>query len=173
MITTGYKLTFARMQTSVILGIGSNLGDRRENIANALNRLTIAGEIKIVSSIYETPPWGYESKNGFLNICLELHTEKSAEALFFDIEQIESDLGRERHGSGYADRVIDIDVIYFGNEILTGSALRVPHPQLIYRKFVLVPLREIAPNRLHPMLKKTSDELANLCLDSAKIIRVD
>lgn len=136
------------------LSLGSNLGNKAENIQNAVALLSErAGEVIKVSSNYETEPDGFVSENSFVNIALSLDTTLDAYALLDVCEQIEKELGREHKSVNlnYSDRVIDIDILYFNNMQLATDRLTLPHPRMHKRQFVLEPLAEIAPKFRHPI----------------------
>ena len=137
------------------LSLGSNLGNKAENIQNAVALLSErAGEVIKVSSNYETEPDGFVSENSFVNIALSLDTTLDAYALLDVCEQIEKELGRTTKSVNlnYSDRVIDIDILYFNNMQLATERLTLPHPRMHKRAFVLAPLSEIAPKFRHPIL---------------------
>ena len=136
------------------LSLGSNLGDKSANLNKAIELLKErAGEVVKVSGNYETKPDGFVSENDFVNIALCLETELDAFALLDVCEQIEKSIGRERKSVNlnYADRVIDIDILYFNNMQLATERLTLPHPRMHKRQFVLEPLAEIAPKFRHPI----------------------
>jgi 2-amino-4-hydroxy-6-hydroxymethyldihydropteridine diphosphokinase len=144
------------VSTRVFLGLGSNLGDRAENLAHARKQIAELGRIGRYSSIYETVPWGVEiSQDDFLNQVVELWTSLDALQLLFTLQEIERDLGRGQHGIG-EPRTIDIDILLYGeSEIATVAndyTLFVPHPRMTERAFVLVPLLEIAPDLVHSVM---------------------
>lgn len=140
------------------LGLGGNVGDTREYFRRAIEKLSALGTVAAVSSFYETEPWGGVAQANFLNAAVALDTELSPEALLTAIKKIEQELGRtprERWGP----REIDIDILLYGDTILKTDALTVPHPRLPERAFALRPLADIAPNVMHPVLKRTTAEL--------------
>ena len=149
------------------LSLGSNLGDKAENINSAVELLSErAGKVLKVSSNYETEPDGFVSENSFVNIALSLDTPLEALALLDVCEQIEKDLGRKTKSVNlnYSDRVIDIDILYFNNMQLATDRLTLPHPRMHKRTFVLEPLAEIAPKFRHPILgMSTLGMLEKLC----------
>lgn len=149
------------------LSLGSNLGDKAENINSAVELLSErAGKVLKVSSNYETEPDGFVSENSFVNIALSLDTPLEALALLDVCEQIEKELGRTRKSVNlnYSDRVIDIDILYFNNMQLATDRLTLPHPRMHKRTFVLAPLAEIAPKLRHPILgMSTLGMLEKLC----------
>lgn len=146
----------------VYLGLGSNLGDRRKHIENALRLMEERiGTIVSLSSFYETEPWGFVSCHAFLNAAVCLDTSLSPDALLEATQEIERLLGR-RHKSVqkvYHDRPIDIDILLYGNMTIRTETLTVPHPEMAGRRFVMEPLAEIAPDTVHPVYGKTMREL--------------
>jgi len=154
----------------VYLSLGSNRGGRTAHLKNAIDLLSEwAGEVTVVSSLYETPPWKMEDETNFINQALLLETEMSAAQLIDTIILIESMMGRQRSANKYEPRKIDIDVLFFNNEIINTDELTVPHPLLQERKFVLVPMAEIAPEFIHPVFKKSISRLLNECEDKSEI----
>jgi 2-amino-4-hydroxy-6-hydroxymethyldihydropteridine diphosphokinase len=148
--------------STAYLSIGSNLGDRRANISQAIGALAQRG-IRVVktSSIYETEPVGFRDQGWFLNCVVEVETSMEPEELLVSILQIEQSLGRRRSAQSVpmGPRIIDIDIILFGEHIIQSDDLQIPHPRMASRKFVLVPLDEIAPQAMHPALNKTLHQL--------------
>ena len=138
------------------LSLGSNMGGKLENLQKAVERISeLIGQVKKVSSVYQSPSWGYKGED-FLNICIEVSTHLAPEMLLHKVLEIEKEMGRERkQRSGYQDRTIDIDILLFDDDIMFYNDLKVPHPEMLKRRFVLVPLTEIAPNLIHPIVKKT------------------
>ncbi len=153
------------------LCLGGNIGDRERSVQQALLLISEkAGKIKAVSPVYETEAWGVENQQAYLNLCLELHTELSSSVLLQILLSIEKELGRERTGSAvYESRTIDIDILFFNNDVINSTMLIVPHPRLHLRKFVLIPLNDIAPNYLHPVLNTTIFNLLNQCPDTSRV----
>lgn len=144
----------------VFLGLGSNLGDREKNVKEAVRLLQesgMAGEVKI-SSFYETEPEGVKEQPLFLNGVLEMETVFSPQALLDTLQAIERQLGRKR-GRKWGPRVIDLDILLYGDLVMKEEGLEIPHPLLAERSFVLVPLAEIAPETVHPVLKKAISDL--------------
>ena len=154
----------------VFLGLGSNLGNREAILSEAIKMIGESlGKIISSSSIYETEPWGFKSDYKFLNMVLSIETELSPSGLIGRILMIESQLGRIRCESQNSSRKIDIDIILYDNGIIEEHTLKIPHPRMHERKFVLVPLCEIAPEIMHPVLKKTMAELLKACKDKCKV----
>jgi len=156
------------------LGIGSNLGKRGENLKKAMLNLERWG-IKILraSSIYETEPVGYANQPWFYNMAVWVETGLSPEELLKAISAIELAMGRQRTGLNGGEpvlngpRPIDIDILLYGEKSVEMPGLIIPHPRMEMRNFVLVPMVEIAPELVHPLLKKSMKELLNGCGDKA------
>jgi 2-amino-4-hydroxy-6-hydroxymethyldihydropteridine diphosphokinase len=142
------------------IALGSNLGDRDENLAAATGRLGRLGRVVACSSLYETEPVGYRDQPAFLNAVLALETKLDALPLLYALLAIERELGRDRsHGILNGPRILDLDLLLLGDSIVAGEELTLPHPALAQRRFVLAPLAEIAPQLRHPQLKQTVAEL--------------
>ena len=138
----------------VAISLGSNLGNGEENILKSIELLNQNGlEIIAVSSFYKTIPEGFLSENLFTNAAAIAQTNLDADGLIKLILRIEIQLGRTRNTDAYEDRVIDLDVLLFGNEVIETDVASIPHPRMHLRRFVLEPLSEIAPNWEHPILK--------------------
>jgi deoxyguanosine kinase len=159
-------------QIGVYLSLGSNLGDRKKNILNATELLeqSIEKEI-IISSFYESKALGFDSKKKFLNICAKFKTSIPAHDLLVIINKIEEKLGRIRvENSGYIDRIIDIDILFYHDSIINTKKLKIPHPQLSNRIFVLIPLQEIAKNLIHTGNEEDINTLIQNCNDDSNLI---
>ena len=146
----------------IVLGFGSNLGDREEYILAAYKFLEEElGELINKSSFIETPAWGFESENSFINSVAEFETKKTPYEALEICNKIEKELGRERNPEhkGYQNRTIDIDILFYEDIVLDTPTLEIPHPLIQERDFVLTPLKEILPNLLHPILKKTIKDI--------------
>jgi deoxyguanosine kinase len=156
------------------LSLGSNLGSKLENLQRAVNLINNAvGHVIKVSSVYRTKSWGFEGDD-FYNMCIEISSSLNPEKMISTVLGIEQKMGRERNsGKGYNDRLIDIDILLFDDEIIFFNDLKVPHPEMLNRKFVLVPLTEIAPNVIHPIVKKTILICLQHCSDQESIEKVE
>ncbi len=155
----------------VFVLLGGNIEPRMENIIKAKHELQMRlGSIKSESSIYETKAWGFNTDKKFLNVVLLMETSLSAELFLEEALKIEMNLGRQRDASeDYSSRPIDIDILYFNSEIINRKNLVVPHPRIHLRRFTLVPLVEISPNYVHPVFKKTNEELLASCDDKLDV----
>ncbi|MFA5160964.1 MAG: 2-amino-4-hydroxy-6-hydroxymethyldihydropteridine diphosphokinase [Elusimicrobiales bacterium] len=158
---------------AVYLSLGSNLGAREENIAAAVAALVKSGvRVLKASSVVETRPYGLAGQPDFLNCALECETELSPPELLAAALRIEAGLGRERRVR-WGPRTVDIDIIFYGGEIINSPELTVPHPDMANREFVLGPLCELAPDLAHPVLKLTVCELRRRLAKSQEPARQD
>lgn len=162
------------MNHDVYISLGSNLGNRKAYLQQAIEGIaTRVGTIVDIAPIYETPSWGF-SGEAFLNTCLLCRTFLSAEQVLMQLLQIEQELGRERmpHSKGYQSRTIDLDILFYDDEVIHTDVLTVPHPLLHQRKFVLKPLANIDDLKVHPVLKKTVAELLRTTNDTSPVQRL-
>ena len=149
--------------------LGSNMGQSKALLANAADHIQqLIGPIQVQSSIYKSDAWGKEDQDPFLNQVLLVETPLSASDLLQSLLKIEQQMGRIRSVK-WGARIIDIDIVYFNNEIINEASLIVPHPKITDRRFVLLPIEEIAPDYLHPILLKSNTILLKECGDSLAV----
>ena len=157
----------------VYLCLGGNVGDTRQYLNQAISLISSRiGTVAAQSAVYQSEPWGFNAEQMFLNQAVMVETELEPHAVLEHCLQIESELGRTRSGNGYEPRTIDIDIIFFGSQIISQPDLKVPHPLMHRRNFVLQPLCEIAPNLVHPVFGLTVKQLADECGDSLQTVRL-
>jgi deoxyguanosine kinase len=157
-----------KLQHQVVLSIGSNQGSRLENIQKCIDLIhQKVGTVIQVSKLYETPAWGFES-DAFYNCALLLHTNSSAQKILNQVLKVEKELGRIRlNQEGYQSRIIDVDLIVYDNEIIDSEKLKIPHPLMQNRNFVLLPMQDLKLNWKHPILQKTITELIAVTPDES------
>ena len=156
---------------TTFLLLGSNLGEREYVLEKAATTIeTKIGKVKTYSSIYETMAWGNEDQPAFLNQVIVVETSLNPEDLLVQINSIEKDLGRVRHEK-WGERLIDIDILYFDDVIIDTEKLTIPHPEIVNRKFTLIPLAEIAADFVHPLINKKQKELLQNCKDELEVKR--
>lgn len=162
-----------KTQNTIILSLGTNMGNKLENLQTCIDALhTNIATIIQVSKVYKTPAWGFEGE-AFYNCAVTIHTHKSAPKILSQILKLEKELGRIRNHSGnYESRKIDIDIISFNDEIIETENLVIPHPHLHNRKFVLFPLRDVSPKWNHPKLNKNISELIISSEDDSQITEI-
>lgn len=155
---------------TVYIALGSNLGERFEILQNAVaNIYKEIGEIQLISKIYETPAWGFEG-NSFLNACISVSTRFSAEKILKKLLRIETEAGRQRSGAkNYQNRSLDLDILMMEDEIINSENLVLPHPHMQDRKFVLLPLADIASKEIHPKLKISIGKMLEELNDTSAI----
>ena len=156
------------MNTAFLL-TGGNLGDRKETLAQAKDLIAEqCGGVVATSSLYETAAWGNADQPAFLNQALQLETTLTARQLMRRLLKMEKLMGRIRKEK-YGPRIIDIDILLFNNEVHNYPLLKLPHPEMQNRRFALLPLAEIAPTIVHPVLKKTTKQLLKECKDELEV----
>lgn len=156
----------------VYLSIGSNLGDREEELRSSVKTLIkMFGELEL-SSVYETPPWGFESDQHFLNMCVGFKTAKTVREILDTCHLIEKEQGRirETNQEGYSSRTVDLDILYYNCAAINDEQIQIPHPRLYARNFVLYPLSDIASTYIDPVKNETVESLKETCNDESSII---
>lgn len=156
--------------TDVFLGLGSNVGDRENQLKEAIRLLDEQSGIKVVkvSSFYETEPVGYVDQPDFLNLCVEIQTELSPKAVLERGLAIEQQLHRVRK-ERWGPRTLDIDILLYGDQIIEEEDLTIPHPRMTERAFVLIPLQEIAPNKIEP---RTQTKIKDITVPNETVKKV-
>jgi len=159
---------------SAFLLLGSNMGNKYQILQDAIEQLSIeCGSVVSQSKIFESEPWGFEADGSFFNLAIEIETDKDPYELLDSILKIENSLGRIRLDDGkYHSRTIDIDIIFYGNRVIDSKNLIIPHPNMHLRRFVLLPLCEIAPDYIHPKFKIFVKNLLALCEDKLGVVEV-
>jgi len=160
----------------VYLSLGSNLANRLENLNLAIKKLEELG-VKVIlrSPVYETAGWGDDSLNDFLNMVVHITIEENPHLFLKKMKGIEAEMGRispmKSHSkqNKYQNRTIDLDILYFDKLVIDSEKLQVPHPHMHQRRFVLQPLKDIAPALIHPILKESTVELLKSCPDQNKV----
>ncbi|MBW8324612.1 MAG: 2-amino-4-hydroxy-6-hydroxymethyldihydropteridine diphosphokinase [Prolixibacteraceae bacterium] len=159
--------------TKLYLLLGGNLGDKKSVFAQARAILeNTVGKIAAQSALYETEPWGFDSEDLFWNQVLEISTILSPDEVLQQTQKAELSLGRIRKANQYDSRIIDIDILFYGDRIINQANLIVPHPRIQERKFTLIPLCEIASDLIHPVFQKKIRQLLNECTDPLKVAKV-
>ncbi len=158
------------MKKDIYLALGTNLGDRETNLKRAKELLAPKVVIEQESAIYVTPPWGYADQPEFLNQVIKVRACLNPHKLLKALKSIENKMGREKT-IRYGPRLIDLDILFYGQRVVQKKNLCIPHPRLHKRAFVLVPLGEIAPDFLHPLLKVRVQDLLSQ-VDTQGVIRL-
>jgi 2-amino-4-hydroxy-6-hydroxymethyldihydropteridine diphosphokinase len=163
------------MKNISYLSLGSNVGDREAHLREAVRRLSALGTVGKISSFYETEPVEFTKQPWFLNCAVELDTEKTPQGLMRGLLDIEKQMGRDREASApKGPRTIDIDILLYGDQIIDEPGLKVPHPAMHQRRFVLAPLAEIDAEVIHPVLERSVGELLDeLPADAGKVRKME
>lgn len=153
----------------VLLSLGSNLGDRVKNIYDGIQKVADkVGKVISYSPLYESKPWGVVSPNDYINACILVETQTSPEEVMTILHDIEKEMGRVR-STKYNDRTLDIDLLLFDQLIIDTEELKIPHPRMHERLFVLVPANQIVPMFIHPLFQKSIQELLLECTDESNV----
>lgn len=156
------------------IGLGSNLGNRMQNLRNAVKHIGEENNIIAISSVYANPAMGFESDTDFYNAVIAIETKKSPQDLLQFLKSIEKKLGRKKNNSGkYESRIIDLDILDFNGEIYDSSELVVPHKEMHSRGFVVIPLLEISPDWIHPVFNKNLIQLAAQSAANDLLVKLD
>ena len=159
-----------QIEHEVYLSLGSNLGNREDNLRKAISSIASSYQVDAISSIYNSPPYEMQAESDFLNLCLKIKTKAPSEKLLSDFQQIETSMGRIRIASNsYQSRVIDIDIIFYGTLIIESTTLQIPHAEYPKRKFVLIPLLEIAPDLIDPRNNQSVKQILENCSDPSNL----
>lgn len=153
------------------IGLGSNLGDRREHLREALRELRALGRLRAVSPLFETEPVGLREQPSFLNAAALLETGLGARDLLEELLAIEARRGRARREKD-GPRTLDLDLLFYGSEVIGEAGLEVPHPRMHGRRFVLAPLAAVAPGWRHPVLRMTVEEMLSRLDDPAAVVEL-
>lgn len=160
--------------TIVLLSLGSNMGDRLKNLQQAVAMVNILAAVPLsikCSAVYETAPWGNTDQPAFLNAVISFETVLTPSQLLEKMLSGEKMMGRVRDEK-WGPRIIDMDILYYGEQVVEQDELRIPHPQLAARRFVLQPLCDLAPGLVHPLLKQTNSELLRICPDTLDVHKI-
>ena len=155
---------------------GSNQGDKNQLLEQACALINIrCGMLVERSSLYSSEPWGFEAEEWFLNVLIVVETELEPDALMDRLMEIEKELGRVRHpeAKGYTLRTVDLDILYYGDYVIRTEKVTAPHPRLQDRRFALMPLCELIPDFLHPVLGISQEALLKKCADTGRVFRID
>lgn len=156
------------------LCLGGNIGDRLANLKEAKRQIGFLGcKLLNESSVYQTKAWGVDEAPDYYNQCIQISTNLSAHELMKALIGVEESMGRVRTDNRNASRTMDIDILFFNEEQINTPELEVPHPRLQLRNFVLIPMAEIAPKLMHPKLRKTLQQLLNVCADENEVKKIE
>ena len=154
----------------VVISIGTNLGNKIDNVRIALEQITKLSDIEFKSKIYLSEPWGFESKNSFLNMAVLVKTSLQPKELLMELKKIENKMGRlKKVKNEYEDRIIDLDILIFDQKKINSNELIVPHPRIRTRKFSILVLKDLFHNQRIPVLNNTADEMLQKVNDHSKI----
>ncbi|MBN1596789.1 MAG: 2-amino-4-hydroxy-6-hydroxymethyldihydropteridine diphosphokinase [Bacteroidales bacterium] len=159
------------MATAYLM-LGSNIGDKSANLRKAIKNIGEKCTVNSLSSVYETEPWGFSHEESFYNQAASIETQYSPDELLQFLLNIEDEMGRERKGPEYQSRLIDLDILFYDKLIMDTRKLTIPHPRLHLRRFALIPMKEIAPEFIHPLIKKDISRLLEKCIDKLKVDKI-
>jgi 2-amino-4-hydroxy-6-hydroxymethyldihydropteridine diphosphokinase len=158
--------------TRIYFLLGGNIGNREELLSEAVRKMTNQiGKFVQASSLYETEPWGFTHEQNFLNQVIAFDSNLSAIEILDKTQALEKELGRVRKTTQYCERTIDIDILFYGNELIESERLSIPHPRIQERSFALYPLKELIPDFIHPVLKKSIKQLKEACTDKLQVTK--
>jgi 2-amino-4-hydroxy-6-hydroxymethyldihydropteridine diphosphokinase len=157
---------------SIYLGLGSNLGDRFENLSRTIDEIRLIANVRDISSVYETEPVSMDADNLFYNMAIGITSQDDPPLLLVKLKKIEKKIGRKLHIHNES-RIIDIDILLYRGLAYEDHTVKIPHPELVNRRFVLEPLNEIAPTAIHPVLEKTIATLLRNCHDHHSVKRIE
>jgi len=163
------------LKEDIYISLGSNQGNRIKTIREAVDAINSFATIQARSAVYETPPWGFDSDQAFLNAVIQINCNLPPEKLLQQLFKVEKEYGRfrSREKSGYSDRPLDLDILIYGNRVITQKNLKIPHPRMKERKFVLAPLSDMAPDLVPPGEIKTIGQLLSAIEDQSPIVKTD
>ncbi|MEM8567987.1 MAG: 2-amino-4-hydroxy-6-hydroxymethyldihydropteridine diphosphokinase [Bacteroidota bacterium] len=160
------------MTSGIFILLGSNMGDKQQNLKQAKTHISNSvGKVVAVSSLYQTAAWGKVDQPVFYNQVVQISTELTAPELLDSLLRIEIRMGRQRIEK-WGERLIDLDILYFNDEVIEKENLRVPHPGIPERRFTLIPLVELAADFVHPLLRKTNNDLLQELNDNLEVIKI-
>lgn len=161
------------MKEDIYISLGSNEGNRLKILHRAIRSISLFAQIQAHSAVYETPPWGFDSDQPFLNAVIQIACKLKPEKLLEQLLIVEKENGRHRDKEkpGYKDRPLDLDILIYGEQVISKSNLHIPHPRMKERKFVLAPLKDIAPNLVPPGEERTITELFKAVDDKSQITK--
>jgi dihydroneopterin aldolase/2-amino-4-hydroxy-6-hydroxymethyldihydropteridine diphosphokinase len=162
------------MDNTAYIGIGSNQGDTFSNCTVAINRICISKKNRLLkqSSYYRTKPWGYRDQDDFINLVIKVQTSYTLTELLDFLQSVERELGRVKT-KPWGPRTIDLDILFYNNDVRTSPRLTIPHPHIGNRGFVLIPLEEIDPHLVHPVHRKTVTQLLDTLDDRSEVTKLD
>jgi len=161
------------LKEDIYISFGSNKGDRIKIFRRALLEISSFNKVLACSPVYETPPWGFDSSEPFLNAVIKVQSKLNPKELLEQLLRVEKNHGRYRTAEkeGYEDRSLDLDILLYGNRSVNDGNLQIPHPRMGKRKFILYPLSDIAPELIHPTSGKEISEILRTVKDDSHLIK--